>query len=45
MTLKLKQTWLFRPFWEFYNHKCADCGTTLIEFRNVHDTCPKCDLI
>ena len=42
---KLKQMWLFRPFYEFYSNKCADCGTTLTEFRNVHDTCKKCDLI
>lgn len=41
----LKSTWLIRPMWEFYNHKCADCGTDFIEFTGIHDTCPKCDLI
>jgi hypothetical protein len=35
---------LFGGIYKFYAHKCPICKTKLIEFRNVHDTCPKCDL-
>ncbi len=36
---------MFKFIYKFFFNKCPDCKTELIEFRNVHDTCPKCDLI
>ena len=35
---------LYNVIWRFYTHHCPKCGTTLFEFRGVHDTCRKCDL-
>jgi len=36
---------LYNVIWRFYTHHCPNCGTTLFEFRGVHDTCRKCDLV
>ena len=36
---------LYNVIWRFYTHHCPSCGTTLCEFRGVHDTCRKCDLV
>lgn len=36
---------LYKALWRFYIHHCESCGTKLFEFRGVHDTCKKCDLV
>jgi uncharacterized protein (DUF983 family) len=36
---------LYNVIWRFHTHHCPNCGTTLFEFRGVHDTCRKCDLV